>query len=154
MFAATRAGVMTAKGGGGSRYWRIEVTAQSGDDGWATLAEVQLRSLVGGGTVTTASTPVVSSLASNPLYPTSALVDGSIDTLWATAYPTYPYTLTFDMGVPTEIKEVAICPYQGAALRAPYSFVVKYSSDGVVFTTAKSFNASGWVDNTFKTFAL
>ena len=159
MFAATRAGVMTRKQVAGPtyRYWRLRITAQNGDNSYAGLGEIQLRPVAGGATATTAQTPVLSSIASYAGYPLSNLVDGNLATEWLSATaPSFPFTLTLDLGTSTAINEVAICPQQGADyVRAPSRFTVQGSLDGINFTNVKEFiGVYDWVARQLRTFAL
>ena len=156
MFAATRAGVMTRKQVPGYRYWRLSITAQNGDNSYAGLGEIQLRPVAGGATATTPQTPISSSIASYMGYPPSNLVDGNLSTPWNSASaPAFPFTLTLDLGTPTVINEVAICPQQSAAMWAPSRFAVQGSLDGINFTNVKEFvDVRSWADQQFMTFAL
>ena len=160
MFAATRAGVMTRKQvamtGPTYRYWRLSISAQNGDASYAALGEIQLRPVAGGATATTTQTPVSSSANHYAGYPLSNLVDGNLPTPWISASaPAFPFTVTLDLGTPTAINEVAICPQQSAALRAPSAFSVQGSDNGATFSTVKSFsNINSWVDGQLRTFAL
>ena len=155
MFAATRAGVMTSKNPG-FRYWRLSISAQNGDADYACLGEIQLRPVAGGATATTPQTPVSSSIDSYAGHPLSNLVDGNLSTLWASAStPAFPYTLTLDLGTPTAINEVAICPQPTVIARAPSLFTVQGSLDGINFTNVKEFvHVTNWVDRQLRTFAL
>ena len=160
MFAATRAGVMVRKQaavtGPTYRYWRLSISAQNGDNNYAALGEIQLRPVAGGATATTAQTPLSSSIASYAGYPLSNLVDGNLSTLWISASaPGFPFTLTLDLGTPTAINEVAICPQLYATLRAPSAFSVQGSDDSTTFSTVKSFTSiHSWVNGQLMTFAL
>ena len=160
MFAATRAGVMVRKQaavtGPTYRYWRLSISAQNGDNSYAGLGEIQLRPVAGGATATSTHTPVSSSIDSYVGYPLSNLVDGNLSTLWLSASaPTFPFTVTLDLGTPTAINEVAICPQLYATLRAPSAFSVQGSDNGATFSTVKSFsNINSWVDGQLRTFAL
>lgn len=157
MFAATRVGVMVRKQAAVTyRYWRLSISAQNGDTSYAGLGEIQLRPVAGGPTATTTQTPISSSLSSYAGYPLSNLVDGNLSTLWISASaPAFPFTVTLDLGAPTAINEVAICPQQYAAMRAPSRFTVQGSLDGVNFTNVKEFvGALNWVDGQLRAFAL
>ena len=160
MFAATRAGVMVRKQaavtGPTYRYWRLSISAQNGDYSQACLGEIQLRPVAGGATATTTQTPISSSIASYYGYPPSTLVDGNLSTLWLSApAPAFPFTLTLDLGAPTAITEVAICPQPSATTRAPSQFTVQGSLDGINFTNVKEFvGVHNWVDGQLRAFAL
>ena len=155
MFAATRAGVMVRKQGPTYRYWRLSISAQNGDTSYASLNEIQLRPVAGGPTATTAQTPVSSSIASYSEYPLSNLVDGDLFTPWFSESPVFPYTLTLDLGTPTAINEVAICPESGATTMAPSQFTVQGSLDGINFTNVKEFvGVSSWANFQLSEFAL
>ena len=156
MFAATRAGVMTRKQVPGYRYWRLSIAAQNGDNNYACLSEIQLRPVAGGATATTTQTPVSSSIASYEGYPLSNLVDGNLSTPWISASaPAFPYSVTLDLGTPTAINEVAICPQRYASARAPSQFTVQGSLDGINFTNVKEFvPVTNWVDMRLRAFAL
>lgn len=160
MFAATRAGVMVRKQAAVTsrtyRYWRLSISAQDGDTDFAALAEIQLRPVAGGATATTTQTPVSSSLTSYGGYPLSKLVDGNLSTLWLSAgAPTFPFTVTLDLGAPTAVNEVAICAQPFAPERAPSQFTVQGSLDGINFTNVKEFvSVTNWVDGQLRTFAL
>ena len=154
MFAATRAGVMTAKKPG-FRYWRIRATAPVQSAVGAGLAEVEFRSSIGGADLTNPSTSVSASIETWAPDPASNLVDNSTSTNWhSEAIATYPYTLTFDFVVPVDPKELAICPVSGGQFRAPKDFSVQASVDGVNFNTIKSFTGVTSWTTSFSTFAL
>ena len=153
MFAATRAGVITAKGGG-PRYWRLLVTALGVGAYYASVNEIELRGSVGGIDLTTPSTPITHTLATDS--PVSDMVDGNVNTAWVSeTYPSIPFSITFDLLAPKLIKQIAIYPgdkYYAAC--SPASFVVQKSSDGLVFEDVKTFTNVAYGINTWNTFDL
>ena len=155
MFSATRAGVMVQTCPT-YRYWRLSMSAQNGDVSYGGLGEIQLRPVAGGATATTTQTPLSSSVTSYPGCPLSSLVDGDLSTSWTSGTaPAFPYTLTLDLGTPTAINEVAICPQRYGTLRAPSVFSVQGSNNGTTFSTVKSFSSiTSWVGGQHRTFAL
>lgn len=156
MFAATRAGVMPAKGGGEARYWRLLVTALGpGADG-ASINEIELRGTVGGIDLTTPSTPITHTLDGADFYPASWMVDGDVNTRWIpNAAPSTPFYITFDLLVPTQVKQIAIYPGDISNVpRSPASFVVQKYGKGLFFEDVKTFTNVAYSANTWKTFDL
>ena len=155
MFAATRAGVMTAKGGG-PRFWRLLVTALGSGAYYAAINEIELRGTVGGIDLTTPSTPITYTIGGTDAYPVSDMVDGNVGTAWTSrAAARAPFSITFDLLVPTQVKQIAIYPgdlYN--VVRSPASFVVQKSSDGLIFEDVKTFTGVAYGVNTWKTFDL
>ena len=155
MFAATRAGVMTAKGGG-PRFWRLLVTALGSGAYYAAINEIELRGTVGGIDLTTPSTPITHTIGGTDTYPVSNMVDGNVNTAWLSrAAPSPPFSITFDLLVPTQVKQIAIYPGDIYNVpRSPASFVVQKSSDGLIFEDVKTFTNVAYGVNTWKTFDL
>ena len=155
MFAATRAGVMPAKGGG-PRYWRLLVTALGSGAYYAAITEIELRGTVGGIDLTTPSTPITHTMGGTDTYPVSNMVDGNVNSSWVSrGSPSTPFSITFDLLAPKLIKQIAIYPGdQYNVVRSPASFVVQKSSDGLVFENVKTFTNVAYAVNTWKTFAL
>ena len=155
MFAATRAGVMTAKGGG-PRYWRLLVTALGSGAHYAAINEIELRGTVGGIDLTTPSTPITHTLGGTDTYSVSRMVDGNVITPWLSmAAPSTPFFITFDLLVPTPVRQIAIYPGDTYnVVRSPASFVVQKSSDGLTFEDVRTFTNVAYEVNTWKTFDL
>ena len=155
MFAATRAGVMTAKGGG-PRFWRLLVTALGSGAYYATINEIELRGTVGGIDLTTPSTPITHTTGGTDTAPVSNMVDGNVNSAWISrAAATTPFSITFDLLAPKLIKQIAIYPGdQYNVVRSPASFVVQKSSDGLVFEDVKTFTNVAYEVNNWKTFDL
>lgn len=156
MFAATRAGVMTAKGGGGPRFWRLLVTALGSGAYYAGINEIELRGSVGGIDLTTPSTPITHTLGGTDGAPVSSMVDGNVNTEWISkAAPIVPFSITFDLLDPKPVKQIAIYPGDRySVVRAPTSFVVQNSSDGLAFEDVKTFTNVAYGIYTWKTFDL
>ena len=155
MFAATRAGVMTAKGGG-PRFWRLLVTALGSGAYYAVINEIELRGTVGGIDLTTPSTPITHTIGGTDDCPVSDMVDGNVNTAWfSKASPIVPFSITFDLLAPKLIKQIAIYPGdQYNVVRSPASFVVQKSSDGLAFEDVATFTNVAYRTNTWKTFDL
>lgn len=157
MFAATRAGVMTAKGGGEARYWRLLVTALGPGADYASINEIELRGTVGGIDLTTPSTPITHTLGGGAdFYPVSWMVDGDVNTRWIpNAPPSTPFSITFDLLVPTQVKQIAIYPGDISNVRrSPASFVVQKDGGGLFFEDVKTFTNVAYSADTWKTFDL
>lgn len=158
MFAATRAGIMTSKGGSGPgpRHWRLLVTALGVGAYYASVNEIELRGSVGGIDLTTPSTPITHTLGGTDIRPVSGMVDGDVGTAWLSeGGASAPFSITFDLLVPTQVKQIAIYPgdiYNVA--RSPASFVVQKSSDGLIFEDVKTFTNVAYGAYTWKTFDL
>ena len=149
---------MTAKGGeaGGPRFWRLLVTALGSGAYYAAINEIELRGTVGGIDLTTTSTPITHTLGETNSSPVSNMVDGNVNTAWISmAGAQCPFSITFDLLVPTQVKQIAIYPgdiYNVA--RAPASFVVQKSGDGLAFEDVKTFTNVAYSVYTWKTFDL
>lgn len=153
MFAMTRV-AMAALAPAAFRYWRIQVTANSGSNDYGMMNEVELRGSVGGADLTMASTPVVAIPSGTGL---SNLVSGNISVgnyAVINMGGAYPYSMTFDLLTPQVVRELALYPRQeGWTIAAPSAFSVQGSNDGTNFTTVKVLNASGW-GAAWKTFTV
>lgn len=128
------------------RYWGIYML-NSGASGFA-LNEVELRATVGGADVTTPSTPVAvtsGTVASN-------LVDNNTSTWWTTNTATNQ-RVSFDLVVPTDIRQVAMYPYPATAWN-PTNFIIQGSRDGVSWVDLLSLSDVFWTANVQRTFTL
>lgn len=127
------------------RYWRVSVSANSGNTDYGMMNEVELRGTVGDADLTTTSTPVTSSPSGSGL---SNLVSNSIALSNYATVPiagVFPYSYTFDLLTPQIVRQLALYPRQeGWTVAAPSAFSVQGSNDGTNFTTVSSFTASGW----------
>lgn len=153
MFAMTRV-AMAAAAPAAFRYWRIQVTANSGNNGYGMMNEVELRGSVGGADLTAPSTPVTALPSGSNL---SNLVSGNISVgnyAIVNMGGVYPYSMTFDLLTPQVVRELALYPRQeGWTIAAPSAFSVQGSNDGTNFATIKALTASGWAA-AWKTFTV
>ena len=111
------------------RYWRISVSA-TGDNSGVCIAEMQLRTTIGGGTVTGSGTASASSTYST--FVPSQAFDGNTNTAWA-SFGGPPQSLEYDFGVGNAyaIVEVSITGLSGyTETQAPTAFTIDYSDNG------------------------
>jgi hypothetical protein len=118
------------------RYWRLFVSSVVGSPNWCTIDEVELRTTPGGVTVTDAATVVTASSNYNGGSSAPAHVtDKTSGTFWTSAtgtvQPSNPCWLMFDLGAPQAVVEFSITPLSGLPDRAPNSFALQASDDGV-----------------------
>ena len=146
------AGGQVAGGGASYRYWRIYITALNAGGSAVGIAEVELRTTVGGADQTTSATPVLeSSYAMNgegSYYPGASTIDGNTSTYWISSiYAPLTQFIRYDLTTQQAIVQVAIYPYDASA-NCPRDFKIQGSNDGVNFTDVKSFTSvaawTGW----------
>jgi hypothetical protein len=139
-------GMAFAPSRGQFRYWGIYML-NSGAAGFA-LMEVELRATAGGADVTTPSTPVAVTSGSNA----SNLVDNNNGTWWTTSVATNQ-RVSFDLGAPTDIRQVAMYPYTATAWN-PTNFIIQGSHNGSAWVDLRSLNDIFWTANVQRTFGL
>lgn len=151
MFSAIRTFSKPQDTGPGYRYWQLFILENNGHVSTLMVAEVELRTAVGGADVTTPSTPTTAT-TSQASTPPSRLVDDNQTSTWASLpYNATNQALTFDLGVRRDIKQVQITAESNTA---PRSFYVRASNDGVNFVDMKYFGFNtDWTVKT-KTFNL
>lgn len=120
------------------QHWRINITALN-NTGQGVLAELEMRTSLGGASVCTGGTPsalnAVGSAASNAF-------DGSTATAWMTSLaPSLPTWLRYSFAAPVDIVEVALKPHASYLTNTPKDFDLEWSDDGTTWTTL--FSVSG-----------
>lgn len=148
-----------AAGGGGKRYWRIQITANNGDSFYC-IQEVEFRLSGGGADVTTTSTPVTASSTLGG-YPATLMVDNNTtndQNVWVSASAPGTVNLVFDLGSGQNIAELAIMPQNNAGVgpgRAPKDFTIASSPDNSTWTTEKTVtNSTGWTAGVYRNFSI
>lgn len=122
------------------RYWRIYITeTRTGDQWWATLAEIDLRGSSGGADIASGGTASASSydLGGGGRVPANAF-DNSASTLWVSLVDELgPQWIAYDLGSSQNVAEVMLQSgdTSGRAARAPRDFEVQWSDDGSSWTT-------------------
>ena len=137
------------------RYWRFQINSANGDVEYGQVVEVELRGSIGGADLSAPSSPVTSSHGDYPGYPLTNAVDNSLSTSWVTpANPSFPYSITVDLGSQLRVVEVAFAPQTVA--RAPQSLSIYGSNDGSTFTLVRTFTglSSGWSNSVLRAFTL
>lgn len=139
-------GMAFAASRGPFRYWGIYML-NSGAAGFA-LMEVELRATVGGADIMTPSTPVTADSGLNA----SNLVDNNTGTWWTTNTPTNQ-RVSFDLGAPKDIRQVAMYPYTATAWN-PTNFIIQGSHNGSTWVDLRSLSDVFWTVNVQRTFSL
>jgi hypothetical protein len=125
------------------QYWRVYVSADNGGSN-VTIAELQLREVVGVAQTPSGGTPLSSSnYSAGP----SAAFDGNAATDWsANSGPPAWLGYNYGTGINKAIKEIAITNTASGfwTSQSPTSFQVQWSADGVTWTTQFSVTGVGW----------
>lgn len=111
------------------RYWRINVTAVQFALN-VSIAELQLRTSVGGSTVTGSGTASASTVLDG--YPASNAFDGNASTWWNSTTTGIPQWLEYDFGSGNafDIVEIALTIRSDDLTEAPTIFTIQYSDNG------------------------
>jgi hypothetical protein len=126
------------------RRWRIYITAGFATD-YTTIAEIELRAVVGGADITGSGTAYASSFFSGQ--PASNAFDNSTGSSWTTADAVKPCWIAYDFGLgnEVEIKQFtmqALASWQG---RMPKDFELQSSGEDGIWTTVAAFaNEPAW----------
>lgn len=148
----------------GYRWYRVYITANNGD-AYTAISELELRQDAGGADLTDPSTTVFA----GPTYvstPPSYAVDDAFTNPWITDNGALPNYLVVDFGVRKVVRELAIAPQSNGEgnhnLRGVRNFALQgsnytgsdpqYITDWVTLGTYTG--VDGWVESTFKTFAV
>lgn len=143
------------------RYWGIRITATAGNTGGLTVQEVELRGSVGGGDLTTPSTPTTETSFFAPYNAARTVDNDTTDTqsIFTVSVGELNFQgairLGYDFVTPVEIAQLAMwCrPVSGEENAAPGDFTIQYSDNGTDWTTQSTFTGvTGWVGGTPKTF--
>ena len=115
----------------GYRYWRLDFAAVTAGF-LASLDEVWFCTSIGGPTVTTPSTPVIASSQAGEPYGPARVVDGLYWTgsafAWASLNKSQPEFLTFDLGSPKSIAQIALYASEYTNCKAPGTFTASGSN--------------------------
>ena len=115
----------------GYRYWRLDFAAVTAGF-LASLDEVWLCESIGGPTVTTPSTPVIASSQAGAQYRPARVVDGLYwpggNPAWASLNNSQPEFLTFDLGSPKSIAQIALYAGEYTNCKAPGTFTASGSN--------------------------
>lgn len=122
------------------RYWKLD--KMTSDTTYIAMAEIQLRSSVGGAAlpVTSVNASHVSDYNGHQNQPNRA-VDGNPGTLWGTDEDVGGQVwFTLDMGEPIYLAEIAITSRSDAPhhKQTPHKFTLMYSDDGTNWTAART----------------
>jgi hypothetical protein len=126
-------------------YWRLNI---AGTDGGSTLtvAEVQMRTSVGGANAATGGTATASSgTAANAF-------DGNNSTNWALSSGTVGW-LQYQFGSAQDIVEIAVTAPSATTTNAPNRWSLQYSDDGSNWTSAAIVGGqTSWTSNEQRVF--
>lgn len=139
-----------------SRYWRVYITANNGDL-YTSIQEIELRATVGGADVTTPSTVTGQSSYVGSSTAAKTVDNDFVTATWVSSSVAPPHWLSYDLGVPTDIRELAIWPQNNSSVlaRSPKDFQVQTSPNGTTWTTVATFsNVTGWAAGVSKSFAI
>ena len=144
-----------SSGGFSYRYWRFQINNANGDSEYGGAAEVELRGSIGGSDLSSPSSVVTTDAVTYPGYLISNVVDNNLYTFWITAAnPSFPYSITVDLGSQLSVVEVAFAPQ--TVTRAPNSLSIYGSNNGSTFTLVRTFTglSSGWSNSVLRAFTL
>jgi len=132
------------------RYWRINITAVTGDQTNINLAEIVMAGSPGGATLFGSGT-AFASISQGGLTPDKAC-DGDVTTWWSTPDPGLGWW-AYDFGSAVSVTEVRIEALDYASvLYAPTAFTLDWSDDAATWTTVHAFLAAPWIANTVQSF--
>jgi hypothetical protein len=118
----------------GVSRWRLNVTATQSAAAWTSMAEVQMRTSIGGSNAATGGAAQASAAASRSTFAAKAF-DGNSGTQWQSGTTSRPQQLTYYFSTSVTIVEVAITA--ASATDAPTAFDLQYW-DGATWQTAFS----------------
>lgn len=122
----------------GGLYWRLHATASnSGTTLRLMIAELEFRAAPGGSTQATGGVAIASSTFGSGFAPSSAF-DGVLTTSWLCANgAALPQWLGYQFASSVGVQQVRVTAADtpDRATRAPTSFTIDSSSDGVSWTT-------------------
>lgn len=144
-----------SSGGFSYRYWTFQINSANGNNLFGGAAEIELRGSIGGSDLSSPSSVVTTSAGSYHGYPVTAVVDNNPSTSWLTnTNPSFPYSLTVDLGSQLSVVEVAFAPQEVPL--APSSLSIYGSNNGSTFTHVRTFTglSSGWSASVLRAFTL
>ena len=144
-----------SSGGFSYRYWMFQIDSANVDSSYGGAIEVELRGSIGGADLSSPSSYVTSSIGAYAGYPLTNAIDNSLSSPWITTNnPSFPYSMTVDLGSQLSVVEVAFAPQLVA--RAPSSLSIYGSNNGSTFTLVRTFTglSSGWSDSVLRAFTL
>jgi hypothetical protein len=130
------------------RYWRLWITYTTANGGSVSMGEIELRNSIGGSDLTGSGTASASSEFSGSFVASNA-VDNNTSTSWVAtgaatnAAPEW-WKYDFGIGVTYDIVELAITPRTGVPANTPADFLIQYSDDNSVWTTAREVRLTAW----------
>lgn len=141
-------GIATGGGGGSShRYWRLYVTAPVSGSVLA-IAEAAWRATSGGMALAVSATAASTVLTTFTHTLAADGITNVTNNCWVPSVSAFPAWISFDLGTPQTVAEVAIWPQYDAIgdARAPKDFDVQFSDDNASWTTCDSYTGqtTGW----------
>jgi hypothetical protein len=125
---------------GAHRYWQLVITAGGPAQTLATMAEIAFFDQSGAEIIGGAPS---ASQTNNGFLPTNAR-DKNGNTFWASNDLT-ALTWKIDFGSPKDVQKFRITATNDAfSVRTPTGFDLRYSDDGVTWTTADSYTTPAW----------
>jgi hypothetical protein len=138
---------------GTHRYWRINVTQNSGQASITAIGEIEFYSTVGGADITGSGTALSGGSGTDSTAPSNAF-DNSPTSQWSRSSATNTW-VGYDFGSAVGISGFSLSVATGGdPLRAPQAFTLDWSDDGSAWTTATggSFTCYGWLIAQTRTF--
>ncbi len=132
-------------------YWRIHITANGGG-GFHGIDELEFRATPGGvdqaigGTATASSEASEEGEEGTTVFPASDAFDDNTSSYWKTEDSTVPAWIQYQFASAVDVAEVAITSgINFGSDRAPNTFTIEYSDDGLAWTVSNSLsNITGW----------
>lgn len=111
------------------RYWRLHATSGNGDPNMG-VAEIEMRTSLGGADVTGTGTAAASSgTAANAF-------DNSNSTVWTTTSGAYPHWISYDFGAGNDKDIVEVAINTRTQIRfSPIDWTLQWSDDNAAWTT-------------------
>jgi hypothetical protein len=116
------------------RYWRIYIHEKSGAATFSAIAELELRTSIGGADVTGSGTASANSVTGGAA---ANAVDNNTGTIWGTSTGAVPHWWAYDFGSgqDKDIVELSITSRSSSAGSAPGRFELQYSDDNTNWST-------------------
>ena len=135
--------------------WRLLIHATATAGNTPSIAEIVFATTVGGASAAAGGTPASSS--DYPGYPAANAFDGNSATFWncnGVAPSDQWIQYTFPSGVTIAEVRITSRPDGYGTTQSPASFDLQVASDGVTFTTVKSYTAPTWTAGQTQAFVV
>lgn len=134
-------------------YWRLYTTSTS--TGYWSIAELEMRSSVGGANILSGGTLSASSTDSaNSGFPLSAAIDGNVNSFWLAVGNIPPHWIRYQFASPVDVQQIAIRTRNDFWWNeTANNLSIQASNNGTDWTTIwTETGITGWAQGTTKVF--